>query len=327
MPVQGIDRRRPRTPRVRALGLVAGASVLCACGGDPPAERPPQTPGAPPAPVVDTGRVYERSLVFLGTGTDSVFGVPWLLSVRTGGATVRRRGRGWFLRGDVWDPFHDELWESPPVRAPWRPLPHGALRLVVGDGDALEQISYVDAGRRLDLTLDTSLAEWTGRRGETFRFLDGGLVLAERRVPGLVLDLNRTRDATEGAGGDWVMLTSGDSLHAVLHAPLLEGSRAPGGWRGWIHLVDRDIPVASLTAEWSAVRAFDRARRDVPVGWTIRTGDGTVEATLEARSSTLTAGEGEGPLLPVDGWFEVVGTLVVEGAEYAVHGLFRHTQG
>ncbi len=316
----------------------AAASVICAAAlamtlagcdaGVPDAGAPPAEPGGGPEPAADTGRVYERSLVFLGTGTDSVFGVPWLLSVRTGGDGVQRRNRGWFLRGDVWDPFHDDVWETPSVRAPWRPLPHGPLRLVVGDGDALEQISFVEGGRRLDLTLDSSRAEWTGRRGETFRFLGGGLVLAERRVPGIVLDLNRTRDVAEGEGGNWVVLASGDSLLAVLHAPLREGSDAPGAWRGWVHLDFRDIPVASLTSRWSAVRAFDRARRDVPVGWTIASSDGTVEAVLEARSSILAADEeGDGPLRPVDGWFEVDGTLLVDGGEYPVHGLFRHTQG
>ncbi|MEK9501780.1 hypothetical protein WI372_12385 [Gemmatimonadota bacterium DH-20] len=317
---------RLASPSFLALAVVLGAA---GCGPAPEVESPGATPPAVepvPAAAADTGRVYERTVAFLGTGTDSVFGAPWLLSVRTGGETVRRRGRGWFLRGDVWDPFYDEQWETPPMRAPWRPLPHGPLRMVVGEGDALEQLSFVDGGRRLDLALDASRAEWTGRRGETFRFLDAGLVLAERRVPGIALDLNRTHQPAEGPSGDWVMLVSGDSLHAVLHTPLHDTALEPAVWRGWVHLDFRDLPVSSLTAEWTALRAFDRARREVPVGWTIGSGDGTVQAVLEARSSILEAGEGEGPLLPVDGWFEVTGTFEVEGATYPVHGLLRHTQ-
>lgn len=319
---------RSPTPLPLALALAGLVGGVTACGPDAARVETPADGDAPAAaPLPDTGRVYERSIVFLGTGTDSVFVVPWLLTVRTGGETAHRRSRGWLLRGGVWDPFLDASWETPPVRSPWRPLPHGPLRLRVGEGGALEEISFVDAGRRLDVSLDASLAEWTGRRGETFRFLDGGLVLAERRVPGLVLDMNRARGVAEGPGGDWMVLTAGDSLQAVLHAPLAAGTRSPSGWRGWARIDFRDVPLSAVTVEWSAVRAFDRARRDVPVGWTLTGGDGTVGGVLEARSQHLVAGEGDGPLLPVDGLYEVAGTLVLDGAEYAVHGLLRHTQG
>lgn len=315
----------PRTLSRALLALLTAAVGCAEEPGAPPTETaaPPDTPAEAAA---DTGRVYERTVAFLGTGTDSVFGVPWLLSVRTGGETVRRTGQGWFLRGDVWDPFYDDQWETPLMRAPWRPLPHGPLRMVVGEGDALEQLSFVDGGRRLDLALDASLAEWTGRRGETFRFLEAGLVLAERRIDGVALDLNRTHQPVEGPSGDWVMLVSGDSLHAVLHTPLHATVLEPAAWRGWVHLDFRDLPLASLTATWTESRAFDRARRDVPVRWSIRSADGSVNADLEARSSALAAGEGEGPLLPVAGWFEVTGTFDVDGASYPVHGLLRHAQ-
>ncbi len=309
-----------------ALALVS----LVAGGCEPDAgARPSAAPATPADGVVSApavARVHERTVAFLSTGTDSVFGVPWLLEVQTGGEVIERRNRGWFLRGDVWDPFHDARWETPPLRAPWRPLPHGPLRMVVGDGDALEQISFVDAGRRLDLTLDATLAEWTGRRGETFRFLEAGLLLAERRVPGVALDLSRTHLPSEGPSGDWAMLISGDSLRAVVHTPLASRSAEPAAWQGWVYLDFRHLPFAGLTAEWTATRAFDRARRDVPVAWTIHAADSTLVVDLEARSSTLAASEGEGPLLPVDGWFEVTGTFLIEGATYPVHGLFRHAQ-
>ncbi len=323
----------PTLARIRATrGLLvvfclAGVPLACAPDTEPPGTPPPATATPSQPTPADSGRIYERSIVFLSTQSDSVFVVPWFFTVRTGAGVVRRHGRGWLLRGAVWDPFFDEAWETPLVRAPWRPMPHGALRLQVGEGDALEQVSFVSAGRRLDLMLESSLAEWTGRRGETFRFLAGGLVLAERRVSGLVLDLNRARGVGEGASGDWMVLTSGDSLHLVLHAPLQAQNREPGGWRGWAHLDFRDLPFANMTVDWATTRAFDRARRDVPVGWTIRSGSGNVQGSLNARSSQLLAGEGEGPLLPVDGLFEVSGTITIQGAEYPVHGLLRHAQG
>lgn len=315
-------------PWRRVLPLLAAVGALAACDSQPPAtETPAGGASTNTAALPDTGRIFERSVVFVGTGSDSVFVVPWLWTVRTGGAEVERRARGWLLRGSVWDAFFDESWTTPPFRAPWRPVPYGPLRLMVGPGGALQQISHISTGRSLDVTLESSLAEWTGRRGETFRFLEGGLVLAERRVPGVVLDLNRTRMSSEGAGGDWMVLASGDSVMAVIHTPLRANNLGRGAWRGWARVDFRDLPLGQVTVEWAAVRAFDRARRDVPVGWTLRSPDEAFGGALEARSSQLVAEEGEGPLLPVDGLFEVAGTLTLEGIEYPVHGILRHTQG
>ncbi len=319
-----------RRPHSRALVVALAAIaviVAAACSDVAPSADATSDDLSTAAPVADTGRIFERSIVFVGTGSDSIFVVPWLWSVRTGGEQVLRHARGWLLRGDVWDPFFDERWSTPPFRDPWRPLPHGPLRLMVGSGGALEQISHQSTGRTLDVTLESSLAEWTGRQGESFRFLEGGLVLAERRVPGLVLDLNRAREVGDDEGGDWMILASGDSVMSVMHTPLRADNLAPAAWRGRARVDFRDIPLTRITVEWAAVRAFDRARRDVPVGWTLDTPDGAVEGRLDARSSNLVAGEGEGPLLPVDGLFEVAGTLTLEGVEYPVHGLLRHTQG
>ena len=90
----------------RALTLPAVCAALAACGEAPPAaEAEPSVEAVAPGEALpDTGRVYERALVFVGSAQDSVFVVPWLLDVRTGGPTTQRRARGWLLRGEVWDP-------------------------------------------------------------------------------------------------------------------------------------------------------------------------------------------------------------------------------
>jgi hypothetical protein len=51
-----------------------------------------------------------------------------------------------------------------------------------------------------------------------------------------------------------------------------------------------------------------------------------MEGVLEVRTAQIQAGAGEGPLLPVDALFEVTGTLSIEGGDYPVRGLFRHTR-
>ncbi len=74
------------------------------------------------------------------------------------------------------------------------------------------------------------------------------------------------------------------------------------------------------------MRAFQPARQDVPVSWTLTSQEDEVSGVLQVQSAQIQAGEGTGPLLPVDALFLVSGTLRVEGGEYPVRGLFRHTR-
>lgn len=321
-------RRRafPHRPPARVLGVLAIAALAAtACGGD---AGPPDTPAAAEAePSPPPGRTFERALVFTTLRPDSVILVPWLLEARARPGGVDRRARGWLFRTGAWETVLDEAWETPPTSAPWRILPRGPLRLIVGVDDALERISYTQGTRRLEVALGGSLAEWSGRRNEAFQLAEGSLTLGEATTPGMVLDMTRARESAEGGAGDWLYLVSGDSLQVVLHTPLASDNRVEGAWRGWVRLDFREIPVSRATLDWAAVRAFDRARRDVPVSWTLTSVDDLVDGVLEVRTSLLEAGEGEGPLLPVDALFELEGTVVVEGREFPVRGLYRHTQG
>jgi hypothetical protein len=72
--------------------------------------------------------------------------------------------------------------------------------------------------------------------------------------------------------------------------------------------------------------AFQPARRDVPVSWTISSPDGELQGTLEVSSADVRAGQGSGPVLPVQALFEVEGTVTIEGRTFPVRGLFRHEQ-
>jgi hypothetical protein len=309
------------TPPRLLLGTLL---LLAACGGEAPQVDAPVevAPSAPPP-----GRTYERALVFTTLRSDSVLLVPWLVEARARPGGVDRRARGWLLRGGEWEPFLAQEWETPPTNAPWRILPQGPLRLIVGLDDALERVAYIEGAQRLEVALGASLAEWSGRRGEVFQLADAGLTLGEGSTPGIVLDMNRVRETAEGRSGDWLFVVSGDSLQVVLHTPLAGGNQEEGAWRGWVRLDFREVPVSMVTVDWAALRAFDRARRDVPVSWTLTSADAPLEGVLEVRTSHLEAGAGAGPLLPLDGFFEVEGSVVVEGNDYPVRGLYRHTQG
>ncbi len=86
----------------------------------------------------------------------------------------------------------------------------------------------------------------------------------------------------------------------------------------------RNLQWPALTVDWSEVRAFQPARHDVPVAWTISSEGDDVSGALEARTAHISPGEGPGPVLPVDALFEVSGTLKIQGGVYPVRGFFRH---
>ncbi len=321
----------PSTPLPRAhptlVGVAALALAAAACEAPPPERTPPPAQAPEPASAPLPVQHFERRVVFARERADSLIAVAWLLDAASTAEGVERRARGLLLRGGEWEPFLDEHWASVSTRVPWRILPRGPMRLVVGEDESLQSLIYSEPPRELEIVLGQPQADWTGRRGEALRVLDGALVLAGARADGRVLDLTRTAEPDRRPTGDWALLVSGDSLLVVLHQTEARGAAANGNLhQGWIRLDFRDLVRPELDVRWSETRSFERARREVPSRWQISDPEGLVEGQLEARSSWLEAGEGAGPQLPVDALFEVAGTLVIEGGEYPVRGLVRHIQ-
>lgn len=311
----------------RSLLVCAMAAFLAACGNQ---ERPQTgSPGTPQAaaPGNFRGRIYERNFVFTTLTGDSAFLVPWLMSARTRPGGVDRRARGSLVRGNTWEAFYDQSWSTPPTRVPWRVIPHDNLHLVVGEGDAIEDILFSEGPRQLEVELSGApLIEWTGALGQVYRLLDAAAWISDQRIGGLALDMARVHGADESSEGDWAFLVSGDSLQVVLENPTASPPGAPNGCRGWARLDFRDLQWPALTIDWAEVRAYQPARQDVPVSWTVTSPDGDLSGVLQVQSAQIQAGEGPGPLLPVDALFLVSGTLHIEGGSYPVRGLFRHTR-
>jgi hypothetical protein len=301
---------------------------LAGCSREQPEDAPAGTLVAAPADSAEEfqGRAYERNIVFLTARSDSALLVPWMIRARTLPGGVRREARGFLARGEAWEPFFTEEWETPPTRAPWRILPRGRMRLVVGADDGLERLIFEEGPRQLEVALEGTLAEWTGPRGDVFRLLDGALVLSSTRVPGFILDMARARRARDAAGGDWGVLLSGDSLQLVLHAPEAGATPSQGIYRGWARLQGQEFQWPDLTITWGETRAFQAARRDVPVEWFAVSADGDVRADLRVSTAQIEAAPGEGPQLPVEALFEVEGTVRIGEGTYPVRGLLRHFQ-
>ena len=284
-----------------------------------------------PEPVPSTpdrnfeSRVYERNIVFMTTGRDSAIIVPWFFTAHSRPGGVTREVRGWLARSEEWEPFFQDRWEGPATRAAFRILPRAAMRLLMGDGDALEAILYEEGAQQLDVMIDEPVADWSGARGEVFRVHDGSMLLGGQPVNGRLLDVNRAHRPGAVPPGDWIFLEGGPSVTVVLEAP---AGLPPGSTPhiGWARVGNDELRWPRVDVEWTETRTFEPARRDVPIAWLITSSDGTLEGTLSSAAMQLTATDGDGPILPVDGLYQVRGRLTLDGDAYDVRGVLRHIQ-
>jgi hypothetical protein len=316
----------PTVPLIRTGVLLLGLSVACGPADQPPTDDRADTPARPDTARNFQSRTYERHIVFLTFQEDSTLLASMSFSARTRADGVERGIRGWLARGETWDPFLSESWKGAPASAPWRLLPHGPVRLVVGLEDALETVIFQEGGRSLELDLGPLLVEWSGLRAQTFRVHEAALALADGSVEGHLLDMRRAWTTGGDAPGGWGILLSGDSLQVVFENLDPDSGADGGAFNVWGRVQFLDRQWQDVRFVWSDIRAYGPARRDVPTSWEIGSPEGELQGALSADALHLEAGEGDGPLLPVDGLFQVNGILSLEGADYPVRGLLRHIQ-
>lgn len=310
---------------VAAIGVVA---LAWACSGGPPDGGAAETEGdqgPTGAAAADSGAapgtIYQRTIVFIEPSGDSALLVPWDFENRIETDGTHMSVRGWLGRAGEWRLFMEDDWVTEPTRAPWRIVPRGPARLVMGLQDALEEIYYREGLRDLSLRLGETVVEWSGQRGATYRLLEGAVRLADVETAGLVLDAFAVRAGGLDGSVELGLLTGGDRLQLVLAN--LEG---PGRYRAWARRDDVELFWPEVDITWEETRSFERARRDVPVQWRLESGDGRLSGTFESVSSHLHAGDGEGAILPVLAVYEVAGTITIDEAEVAVKGFLRHFQ-
>lgn len=266
-------------------------------------------------------------MVFLSTEGDSAVVVPWLFRTHPGETdAVRDRGL-WLAREGSWEVLHRDTLRTPAAGSPWRIVPGGPVRLVVGQDDGVERLIFREGPRELELVPGEFLAEWTNPEGSTFRLHRGTATFPAGTVDGFVLDLLRLWTGEEGRPGDWLFLHAGDGAQILLEERAPHAvPRSPGQFRGWSRVAFQQQPWPEVEVSWEEVRAFEPARRDIPTEWRLASPGSEVEGTLRAVSSHLSAGQGEGPLLPVSAFFEVEGDLRILGESFEVRGLVRHLQ-
>lgn len=319
----------PRGPSIEATLILLVSLIGGACGGGDAGEGPASESVSAEASdstvvAVDIPATrYERSFVFVSEEADSMLALGWSMESASRPSEVIRRSRGAAHFAGSWQEVHRAELRTGASPSPWRIIPDSVLRLLVDDADGIEELRFEVGPPGVALTFGDRLSEWTSPRGGVFRLSEANAMLGDRSASGRMIDVTRSWEDARGAvPGDWALLLSGDSLAIFLQASDEESET----WQAWARRGVQTLAWPELTVTWGAVRAFDRARRDVPVSWTITEPGGGLSGLLELRTADVEAGEGEGPVLPVDGFFDLAGRLVLGGTEVPVRGLLRHIQ-
>jgi hypothetical protein len=320
-----------------ARTLIPVAFLLIACGDgnapDPEVQAADAVPGAeatesgPAADPADTSEIFERELIFISAEADSTLHLPWSFRSRIRESRVERLTRAWLARAGAWEILVLEEAETPAAGSPWRILPGASVRLIVGEDDRLDLIGLREGARPVETRIDDFISEWARPGIEPVRLFEGRTSLASGEVEGFVLEVNRRWTEPGGEPGDWIFLHAGSGLQFFMEEDRV--SRDPidaRPYRGWSRLAFQVAQWDGLSVEWGELRPFEPARRDIPSEWTLSTPGHEVVGSLRATSSHFAAGEGEGPILPLSGFFEVEGEISIRGEVFEVAGIIRHRQ-
>lgn len=331
------------------------ASTFAEGGALAPEDDPPPPAPSPEGAAPVAGAEHLRALTFLSLASDSTTLLPWSFRSTITEEGILRHRQASLGRGGTWEPLLADTLVTPLSRFPWRILPGGPVRLVVGEGDAVASLLFDAPPRTVELIPGEFLAEWVPDAGSVWRIHRGEVVLPSGGIQGLLLDLSRSRGPGSAPGLDWMFLHDGAGTQVLLREPPGATEREAGVWLGWSRVAFQERNWNEVQVRWSGVRPLERARRDIPTGWSLEaprpgtgTGAGTGTGTgtrsgggagtgaaapaaafggeLRVVRSFLDVEEGPGPILPVEGFLEVEGEILILGERLAVRGVVRHRQ-
>ena len=253
---------QPDHPRRFVFGLLVAAGLWsAACSGNGSDVDDAGTSAASGAAEAETtgtgaaaGTVYQRTVVYVDVSGETTMFMPWDFVNRTEADSIRHMLRGWLGRGGEWASFTDEEWVTPLTRTPWRILPRGATRMVVGMNDVLREILYQEGIRNLSVRPGEVIAEWSGQRGDTYRLLEGSASLSEVDYPGVVADVYTPGTNGSGRPSEWALLIGEGPLYL-----LLADHEGTGTARAWGLHDSEEMSWPTVTLAWGDTRTFERA--------------------------------------------------------------------
>jgi hypothetical protein len=307
----------------RLLIVALPVALLAACGDDT-VEEPRLTL---PAAAADTAASrYLREYVYLGSRGGSPLVVPFSFRSVEHGDSIARSARAQLAHGATWDSFLDESWSTLRESGVWRVLPIGDLRLAVGGPAEVEALWYQRGERSLRLQLEQPLSGWHQANAARYRLLRGQLALGPERTTGMILESLQVQPAGRvPRDSDLLFLTAGDSLALVLGETLSrEGSAGRGFAWSWTRRSEQGWGRAEV--RWLELRAFEEARRDIPLHWSFRVPEAAIHGEVSALGMEARVGAERPGRRAVEIRYTVEGWVEIGEARSPVVGVITHIQ-
>jgi hypothetical protein len=295
--------------------------LISGCGAD---ETAPSGTGA--AAPDTLAPLYQREFLFLGSRGGSPLVAPFAFRAREREGEIERTARAGLAHGDTWDTFFEETWTTSAESGVWRILPHGDLRLAVGGAADVEAFWYRSGDRRLRMEIDEPISEWREQNSLRYRLNSGRLRLGSESTPGIILEsLQVQRSGDVDRDSDLLFLSAGDSLRLVLGESLArEGEGIRGFATSWNGGTERSWDQAEV--RWLELRAFDEARRDIPLQWSFRIPEAGIHGEVSALGMSPKVGMERPGRRAVEIRYTVEGWIEVGEARSPVMGVVRHIQ-
>jgi hypothetical protein len=319
------------TSLLMLAALLAAGSLACDDRGP---ERDDTAARAP----VDFGptAAYERRFLFLGPGQTLPSAAIVDFVALSDSVGLRRGVRARVSDGADWQPLMDEGWDMAWMREPWRLVPHGSLRIVLGDAGELAALVFRE-DMEVRVEPGSALAGHSPDPGTQLVLRQARLALGAELVHGILLDAqlgrgvdpatSRSARSQPGAGapgeatpigqpGTEGLLTDNEGFYLVFAA-------AGAGPLGWIHFQGRDD--VRRGARLTAVSWEETADGlELPNAWQVTgQGDLTGELVVEAIDGVDLA---DVPDIDALGYAIVSGWVADRDVRRDVFGLIRHVR-
>jgi hypothetical protein len=320
----------------RTLHLLTATVVvlaMAACDGRGANGRDPARAAQAPVDLGPTA-AYERRLIFLGPGEVLPTAAIADFVAVSDTLGLRRGVRARVADGNDWTRIMDAGWEMDRMREPWRLVPHGRLRLVVGDAGELSALVF-RGDPEVRIEPGGTLAQLAPEPGMQLVLRRGRLVVGPDLVQGVVLDVQLGRRLaaatsrevrTDAEGDDHATPAARPGAEAFLvgEAGFYMVFAAPeAGHLAWIRHGQQDEVRGG--ARLAAVGwELDPGGFRVPNAWQVVGPDdltGELRAEVVDGVDVSAAGDAEGlGYAIVSGWIED------RGVQRDVFGLVRHVR-
>lgn len=323
-------------------------------------------PAADPDDAMEerSAATYERRFLFLATEPEPPLALVYDFIVEAERTGLERTVRGWLGRNGGWASIVDEAWEMEWVREPWRLLPSGPLRLIVGEGDNVEAIVYRGEEEEARLAFGTVLNAWSPHPGGQLRIQRAQLRVGEDAYIGTLLDthfvyellaeltpanspMGGTTEEADGMNGadatpagavdapahaagraltfDQVFVTDGRETFLVASS---SDETVPFVWLydGGVEETWEGVDLVWLEPREAEGDVADAAA-EVPTGWRLETTPASLQGEFHSLGHELTLLPGDPGVPELRGLYVIRGWIELHGERRQVAGIVVHGQG